>query len=428
MLALLLMITAAVASWNHLDDGDRHWANGDRASAAMHWHAASKDTTPAIVAMAEMRLLLVSGNLGMLIHGPRADAALATCPTTDPLCALAWCDYHIILALLGLPHDPDHAKTLARQARPHLTGRAVARQVLLGEATLADLQAATDRGGLAEGLLEHGGWVRGPGTWFVGIGGSGAPGLGVGGGLTVVHPDLAWRAWNLQVNASISTIGNRHVHTALRSPDATFVNLNATAQRLVFVSSDPKTVGLVDIVTGLGHRFSSHSIWAGPLLRWDNQQPGHGVRLGWQGQYNAIAARVDSEVALVGAQHHKNTAALTWHGNRWALHGTAMESIGSQAPWWRQPFAGGGHILRSAPAYRWQAPWLTAAAVEFRQPIVGPLGGVVFAETAWANGTHWGIGSGIRLWLPPQPLNTVRLDVAWSPEGVTVTAGWGEAF
>jgi hypothetical protein len=58
------------------------------------------------------------------------------------------------------------------------------------------------------------------------------------------------------------------------------------------------------------------------------------------------------------------------------------------------------------------------------------LGAVAFAEGAWADeaGVHGGVGGGLRLFLPPRPLNTVRLDAAVGTVGWTVTAGVGNAF
>ena len=44
------------------------------------------------------------------------------------------------------------------------------------------------------------------------------------------------------------------------------------------------------------------------------------------------------------------------------------------------------------------------------------------------DGLHPAGGLGLRLILPPERLNVVRLDVAVSDSAWTITTGWGEAF
>jgi hypothetical protein len=428
MLAILLMMTASAGSVDAIDAGDRAWFDGDRATARTHWSAAAESADPAQQAMGEVRLLLVSGNLGMVVHGPRADAALQHCPLSRPECALAHCDYHIMLGLLGLPHDREQAGALAHQASRHLPAPALARLVLLGEAPLSDLTQLDGRDALGDGLVTHGGWLPGPGTWFAGVGISGVPGLGVGGTVQLVHPDVAWSAWSMQLHTTLSTQGNAQLHGAITSPQQTFVHLSTTVQHLALNDGDYPFVWLTDAAPGLGRRFRRQQLSGGAYLRWDDATPAHGGRLAWQGTQGVHRATADLEVAVVGRPHHRARASWTGQWGAVVGHVAAEESLGSQAPWWRQPFAGGGHHLRSAPAFRWQAPWLTAAALEWRQPLLGALGGVVFGEAAWVDSLHVGLGAGLRLRLPPHPHNTVRVDVAWGAEGAVVTAGWGEAF
>ena len=197
-----------------------------------------------------------------------------------------------------------------------------------------------------------------------------------------------------------------------------------------------------------GWRAGPLRVWAWPLLRWDllldtDALPldGHGAVAGLAWQPDArLALTLREEASLpIDYSHHRTDLDLVavlplGGGGRTTLAGrlAAAESLGSEAPWWHQPTAGAGTYLRSAPANRWRDDRLLAAAVEVRRTLIGPLGGVLFAEGAVIEGLHSGAGGGLRLALPPRPLNTLRLDLAWSldgaGQGLQATAGWGEAF
>ena len=44
------------------------------------------------------------------------------------------------------------------------------------------------------------------------------------------------------------------------------------------------------------------------------------------------------------------------------------------------------------------------------------------------DGIHPGAGVGLRLLLPPEEINVVRLDFGFSDSGLGIYAGWGEVF
>lgn len=428
-------LTSMTVALSLIDTGDRSWIAGDRRSAAADWKQAAVATDPAIQAMASTRLLLVSGNIGLARHGPRADAALAACPSGSAMCSLARSDYEIILSMLGLPHDLSLARqhtTIATREEP---GRAQARRVLLGDAQADSLAAYPDRGGLGDGLLEHGCWPDSPGTWSLGLGILGAPGVGVGGALRLSHPDLRWKAWTLDATAGASSRGLVFLGTQLESSGTLFLHSDLSFRRQVLDDYQQNTVlslWTLDAAAGPGLRVRQQAAWAGPLLRWDAREPAHGVQGGWRGRAGPLSAALHAEATLLGPTHHRlsTTVVGAWPigDSTLAVRLAAEEALGSSAPWWRQPVAGGGVHLRHAPANRWQAPWLAAAAVEWRQPVAGPLGAVAFIEGAWVSGMRTGAGAGLRLSVPPGPASTVRLDAAWGQEGLTLTAGWGEAF
>lgn len=71
---------------------------------------------------------------------------------------------------------------------------------------------------------------------------------------------------------------------------------------------------------------------------------------------------------------------------------------------------------------------LLSSTIEVRRTLIGSLGGVAFAEGAWIDGIHPGVGLGLRLHLPPRPHATLRLDAGLGEDGIHFTAGWGEAL
>ena len=392
-----------------------------------------------MVAMAELRLLLVSGNLGLASHGPRADRAHLECPAGVPWCDLARADYEILSSQLGLPADLNEAARLINRAQEDLPGPAMARRVWMGEAEPQQLDGLA-RDGLGDGLLEHATWPTGPGTWFVGLGFSGAPGAGVGGGVRFVHPDVRWSSWRLQSDASLTTRGSGQLSMQLSTPGTLWSVWALRGGRLIldnYQTGETISLNTINALAGPGLRRGRAAVWAGPLLRLDQvdgeRLSGHGLALGATHTANVLRLSARMEQTLIADYRHTrlSTTAITTLpvGNTTTLvrlHGSAAPE--SQAPWWHLPSAGGGEHLRSAPLGRWRGLALAAAAVELRSPIIGALGGVVFAEVAAIEGVHPGGGAGLRLYLPPQPHSTLRIDLGYGEDGAVLTAGWGEAF
>ena len=434
----LTLLIAHAAPRAALDDGDRAWCAGQRGDAAAQWREAAAGD-PAIAAMAELRLLLVSGNLGMAVHGPRAEAALAMCPAGEAWCDLARADYEILLSLQGLPSDLDEARYRISRAAEALPGPAQARSVWIGDAQL-DTLAALKRDGLGDGLLAANGWPRGPGSWFIGLGVSGAPGLGIGGGVRFVHPDLRYTAWRLTTDAFLTSRGTGQLSAQLTTSGTLWSVWSLRGGRLIvdsYALGESRSVWTVNALVGPGVRWGKSAAWIGPMLRVDHTDgdrlDGHGLSAGLSRRVPGLWLSGRIEQTLGADYEHtllmaSGTASHTWEAI--GLHGRLAGALapGSEAPWWRLPSAGGGVNLRSAPLGRWRGTSMLAVAAEIRVPIMGPLGGVLFAEAALIEGLHSGAGGGLRLHLPPRPHGTLRLDVGVGEEGAMVTAGWGEAF
>ncbi len=263
---------------------------------------------------------MVSGNLGLAIHGPRADRALAACPPADPWCALAEADYTLFVGSLGLPVDPQRAVEQARFAAPALPGPARARLVWAGAAPLQDLDPEAD--GLSAAVAAGGGrWLPGPGTWVLGLGLVGAPGLGLGGTVRFFHPDLglvgsAWMwAWWPPAAASCRLRGSC-------APGPRFARLAAGAGRRPYDVYGPlggrrtRRLATVEASAAPGIRVGQSALWLGPQLRLDWEGPwlrpaplvhGHGARGGWtwEGTRSGRGAwlGVEAEGALADYAH-----------------------------------------------------------------------------------------------------------------------------
>jgi hypothetical protein len=280
----------------------------------------------------------------------------------------------------------------------------------------------------------------GPGSWFLGLGISGAPGLGVGGGIRLIHPDLRHDAWRLTTDASITSRGTGQLSAQLTTPGRLWSVWSARGGHLILDNyQTQETIALwtVNALAGPGVRWGKSAAWIGPLLRVDHaggeRLDGHGVSAGISrtAELLSLSGRVEQTLGADYAHTLLSGEATAGHAlGPISLHGRLAGAVApdSQAPWWRLPSAGGGVYLRSAPLGRWRDPMLLAGTVELRGPLIGPLGGVIFAEAAHIEGLHPGVGAGLRLHLPPRPHNTLRLDLGLGEEGLVVTAGWGESF
>jgi hypothetical protein len=430
--------------------------------------------------MARLRLLGLSGNLGSLVHGPKIDTALAGVEGAWGWLAVA--DFYL-LAPPPIGGDLDEAVAAAEQALEVLPGPAAAR---LWQATgdpmwLQAVRDASERDGLGEALVAHDGEpAPDPGTWTLGIGAAGAPGAGFGGGLVFMHPDLAARGWRTSLHAAGTTRGTFDLGGAVRSAATSFglyghggARGGRTRGDLYDREGEPTTYVQwhASARVGPGWQWRDLSVWAGAVARWDQvpntlMDDGYlgGVTGGSQGPYAGhggyagavwdtssgwgatrrgyrLAAGVDGVLPALADYPH-----LAWRldarGYVGLLKGVFAgrllfrSELVDNVPLFRLPAAGGADVHRGAWAGRYRADYVLALDVEQRWMVYGPFEAVVFLSPVLVGPTHGALfpsahpggGAGLRLLLPPEELNVIRLDVAVSDSGWGVYAGWGETF
>jgi hypothetical protein len=442
LLGLTLVGHAIAGEADHaaLDAGDLAWGRADRPAARAAWTTAAESDDAAVIAMAELRLLLVSGNLGLAVHGPRADRALSACPTADPWCELALADYGIFPSLIGLPSDLHAAAAAAARAEGRLPGPAVARLVLLGRAPAERLVGRADLDGLGRVLLEGGGWPAGPGTWVLGLSPVGATGLGAGGGLRLQHPDTRLRGGSLSAGLTLTSALFGSADLSLQGAgDRAWAGALSASRLPLGASRSPAWLGAAALrrqrtagpweasVGALAHLDGGEGLGLGPVLRGalhprDGAAVARQTRLGaelegsaWS--YPFLRGGLDLRSALPGdplSLHMRATA-------EWA-------PVARAAPVARLPAAGGGPLLRSGAWSAWRDTDAQSLVLELRSPSRHLVEGVAFIEGARIDGLHGGLGAGLRLNLPPRPHATTRLDLAWGDGGLGISAGLGEAF
>ncbi len=412
----MLQLGAAPAPLSYIEAGDAEWDAGNRPAARAAWETAAASAHPAVVAMAEARLLQVSGNLGLLAHGPKLDTALARCPEKDAWCRLARVDAAFFSARIGIPVDLsvayDTAIALPAELEPH-------RQRRLDWLTHAPPAAS-------------------PGTWTLGLAPYGVTGLGFGLAATWNHPDV--HLTGARVMASLGATSTGTVGGAIRwdGPGAQYLHAD-----LSFAQTRVQQPGSQGVVTqqwrggssaiGPGWR-CARSTWEvgarGNIDLRSVPQRALGIDSTATLRYGPWSTQV-SPVGLLGDYRlftqtidqrlvHKKTGIAA----RWVATATQAH----RAPQWRLPSFGAGSVLRQGP---WQAlrhPWLAGTVLEERVALPGPLSGVVFGEAAWGGRWVAGAGAGIRLALPPNPDAALRLDVAWGSLGWGISTGWGQAF
>lgn len=424
-----------------VDAGDQAWALGDRGLAREQWARAVAGGGPAAVAMGELRLLFVSGNLGLAVHGPRADRALGQCPMVDPWCRLAAADRLLVAGTLGMPADTARAVEMASSAVGALPGPATARLVWAGAAPVAALEDHP-AGGLGAGLQRgSGGWPAGPGTWVAGVLVAGGTGQGVAMGLRLHHPDVGLNGGTLDAQVYGTTRGGVALAGSAVGPRVVDGLGRLQVHRQVFDVYDhgeaqPVVALGADGMAGVVWRTGPVAVSAGPRGRVDAVGD---ARWWGAGGDVSVSARMGPvwTAQLLGTAIGGNTRQVRLGGDlrrvpagsglatRLVVDGNALEE--GVPVWWR-PTAGGGQVLRHAPLGRFRGPLLGAAVVEWRQAVAGPLTLTVFGESAWLAGLHGGGGGGLLLDLPPKPSNRVRFDVAWGDGGLGVSGGIGAAF
>jgi hypothetical protein len=436
--------------------GDVAWFAGDRRVARQHYLAAAESDDPAAEAMARLRLLSSSGNLGAVVHGPRIDRALSE--TAGPWGLLAWSDYHR-LAPAAVGGRTEEGVALAMEALGALPGPAAARLFLLtGDPQwLAQLEAADAPDGLGGGLLAHGGLPEDPGTWYVGFGIGGAPGQGVGGSAFFRHPDLFLRRWFLSTAAWGNSRGSHGGSLYLSGPGRVAPRVVAAASRQDFYDFLETGIAVTPIENArvaVGPQFRAEGIRFGVqgIARWDVVESqvfrGHGLGgdVAWDTRKGAGNER-QGQLALLAVEgtsfdysHASLVLDLRWFRPVWgsvlAVRGLHQQAL-TDAPRWRLPAVGGATTHRGAWHDRHRAAWVDTLDLEGRRRVSQRLEAVVFGNVAvvptegetGSVGVFPAGGVGVRLLLPPEEWNLLRIDVATSTtNGWVVTGGVGEAF
>jgi hypothetical protein len=457
--------TAAMRSvW----DGDRAWLSGDRKTAFHAYRrAVHLGDDPASEAMARLRLLSFEGNLGLAFEGPRIDAALAAC-TRGAWCQLAWADYDLFApAAVGARRQDAVAE--AERAAGDLPGPALARRILAtGDRGLVHDLGALSRDGLGDGLVTSGGTPpASPGTWFLGAGLIGAPGLGIGGSIHFVHPDVGWRELLFQADAGATSTGCAWTWVNVATPGTWHAVVDAgAAQTVTWVwgsdaesrapasETDAEALSYTTLQAsaGPGVRLRHHVLRVGGTTRWDLWDdewlagPAAWVFWRWDRRHGPgparrgtlLQTRAESALPFLGADYAFVDLAGEVAGYSAAPFAGAFAArlLGEAAPFHDTPFfllpsAGGADVLRGAPTGRYRGNVMVAADLEYRHAIAGPLSATIFGDGAWLSKQgppHPGAGLGLRLALPPQDQNVLRLDAAVSDAGWGLSTGWGEVF
>ncbi len=427
--------------------GDAAWEAESRPAAVAAWRRALRAAkapaceTPAcaaVEAMAHLRLVHQEGNLAPIWREPAWTRALSVCPPGEPWCALAEADRALLLpAFAG--GDPSLAPALLRRAEalPEL-----AADVALRERWVAEGRPA------------------GPGTWTLSVGLGAAPGSGFGGAVRFVHPDVGGARHRL----ALSAFGNSAAEggVAIGFVDAllhssTTLSL-ARLQRWAWV--DDAAVAFPTDRAELGvevpWRIRAFVVSGGATAL--AEDPGSPTAGDVPAEAVAALSRPDRVVAVGPRLRVQATAGSRLRGavsSRWladldgaaphvlfTAEATLHQPVGrgvfatrlggewapDEAAWVLLPAVGGTTLLRGLPAGRFRAEALASAQVELRYPLVGPLHGAVFVDSAWVDEPVVSAGGGLRLVLPPERDNTTRLDVGFSPHGWGVVLTFGEAF
>lgn len=449
-----LLAAAALAADPALDAlavGDRAWYADDRRAAVRAWREALSlaDASPAgraAEAMARLRLVHHEGNLAPVWHEPRITRALAACPAAEPWCAVAAADWEWLMpAFVGA--DPAH---IPARLGALDTGPAVARRVLAGTAPLAALPGLADRDGLGDGMVATG-RARPPvaDTWLASLGLAAAPGAGVGAQLRFVHPDLGWRRHHLDLRVAVDSLGGASLRgtVALAAPARPWTALTLAHQRgWRWLDDGPRGYTLDLAAVALGVEAPRDGVgWRPGLGLTAGTADGEsaltvGPRLGLGGAHagTAGAAETTAEWGVLarieaGDAPFAAVSAGVGGGVRAGRLGVRGR-VGAEAapvegtPFWRLPSAGGATLVRGAPAGRWRGPTLVSAQLEGQADLVGPLRAALWVDGARVDGLHGAVGGGLRLVLPPERLNTTRVDVGVSDAGWGVIVALGEAF
>ena len=428
---IALWTTVALAS--QVDRGDELWCAGDYSGARKQWNAVNSEDLSE-VALASYRKLLSASNLTWPFLGYKGDQSLAQCARDDVHCALANVDREIFLSMMGLPSDLSYAQELAQQLLPHLPTRAQSRLVWLGAASLDSLDGdALDAFGKC--LQQHNGkYPRGPGGAYIGFGlyGGGRLGIGLNAGWT--QPNIDQRGGELILSAAATTKQAGGLFVNYRSAGKVWFRANGSIQRLPFYRyvEDVPEFHLLDaamLTLSPGYRWESAVLWGGVEVRADQLSDpllSIGPTFGWSWRVHpTVEWTGDFLYTWIDYHHLRLDNRLIWvDPSGFAAMATLYAAPESEAPWWRMPTLGGGRILRTAPGHRWRDELIPSAVFEYRWRPEATVGVVAFSELAYAEDSlHGGGGLGLRIRMPPQPFNTIRIDVGYGDAGWNVLFG-----
>lgn len=432
-LMCLGLLGAAPPGFDRVEAGDAAWDDNDRRAAREHWREASTSPSEAVAAMAELRLLQVSGSPGLVLHWIRMQSQRAACSSEDVWCLLVEVDRQLFLSRVGLPHN-------RRSALAELDRLEQAPQV----AADPSLREAVTRRRTWLGTADQPGMPprTGPGTWTVGVSPLGSTGLGGGAAVGFSNPDVGLRGGRLSVRVGATNRGNLLGSIAYNAPGRFWWHgaVRASRYERVMLATAGETATeswkTLTAEVGPGLRGPKASIWLGPVLLSDaganaGAQTSGGVevsartRLGpSRSSFRMVAAAGDYRLATGLAQ-----VRVAPSSGRVAVRLAAAPTAASpEAPAWRVPGWGGGVVLRHGSWQSLRHPLLAGATVELRTPRAGPFQATVYGEGAVGGQPVAGFGTGLLVGLPPSPQNPFRVDVAWGSLGLGISTGWGRAF
>lgn len=436
-LLLLLSWVQAAAISESIDVGDLAWCQGDIRQAKISWSEAAESSNPAVKAMAEFRLLQTSSNLGWTVHGIRGDKALETCSPYDAWCGLAWVDREILLHQLGLPVNTELMRQQLILIESELPAEVKARQVWMGDRDPSIL-SGMPLTGLGQCLSTQP-WPNDNPRPMVGIGLTGGAMLGIGGVIQASYPFSRESFVQTSVSYTSRRAGHFSALTAWGDQWGGLADVQLSRQPyfeyIDETLNDIVMVNMGSLAGGPKLQGDAFQATFGATLRTDKADDqawlqGHGpmLRLSWRPQ-NSLRLLYRTEATWIDYTYWRNDLALNWvPQSGFALQLNLQSALGNQIPWWRQPTAGGGVLMRTPKAQQIRSPFLPVATAEWRFRKERMLGLAVFTESTYDTRPHWGAGGGIRLRLPPQPYNTIRIDVGYGDLGLGFSVGMGEYF
>ena len=409
-----------------LEEGDALWKYPTYHKAIKKWKEAKESHESAVSIMAQYRLLLISPSLLLPIDLIRIDRELGNCDIEDPRCLLARIDREIVLAALNYPLQEDFVDELLSFLQPRLP-----KEVEQRKTWLKILSSPP------ENLSHTGPFTRGPGSPSFSIGFFYGIRQGLGTHLGYHIPNVDHRLGDLSLYLSVGTtdygrIGFRYnriqplwIKTEVDIRNVNYFRFQNQEWEIISMSSTQGSLSL-----GVKNEF--YHFWLRPQFRWEQLEDpiaAHGLTMGVQlgPEHARLSQRVDASFASY--THIRSTTTVQYrHPSGLGFQLNADLCPVSEAPWWRQPSAGGGLYLRLPFAQRIRAKNLYTGTFEWQLFPEETLGGVFFAEGAYGDNIYAGAGVGARIRLPPSPNNNLRLDIGYSTLGWGIFADIGEQF